>query len=153
MYCFYMYIIYKMSSDSEEDKTIWEQLGESDDVNTDRRIKLCSLGEDNMEDRKIDTIDRVFDLRKFSFEFPNTFERKYDDGMNEEFQNAVANAERFEDVIRKIVTYIEENDCQSIGIMCRTGKLHSVSFVEMLKHELYSKAIVNHVALNSKQRR
>jgi hypothetical protein len=139
-----------VESDCESDAsemTVWNKLIESGKVDTTRRIKLYSLGENNKDDRKIDNVERIFDLRKFDFEFPELFNRKFDNGMDDALQESIAESENFDAVIEKIVMYIEDNAPQSIGIMCMTGKLHSVSFIEMLKHDLYSKAIVNHIAL------
>jgi RNase adaptor protein for sRNA GlmZ degradation len=53
----------------------------------------------------------------------------------------------FDLIMEKIITEIETNNPQSIGIYCNYGKHRSVGWAELLKKLYYNNSVVKHMGI------
>lgn len=129
----------------------WEEVQE--DANIDRKIKMYSISQYDINDKKMKNIQRVFDLSKFKVEMlDNKDARKSETGLNDNVQEVIMEHDKFFAIIKKIVSEVESKDYDTIAVMCSHGILYAPAIVEMLKYNVYSKGIVNHVKLNKLSR-
>ena len=86
--------------------------------------------------------DIIFDASLFSAKI-NT-DVKMLTGLNEIVQQGIINHPKFANILEMMLTEIETNGYQKIGIICNYGKHRSVGFAELLKKLYYPKSVINH---------
>jgi hypothetical protein len=69
-------------------------------------------------------------------------------GTHKKIQHEVREAELFEKFMENVVSEIEHNNFQTIGIFCVRGHHRSVACAEMLSKFVYNKSVVKHLNLN-----
>jgi RNase adaptor protein for sRNA GlmZ degradation len=129
--------------------------GDMDDINDHIHEKIEQIGDkkiDNERELFIYTwglkkhlpveCDIIFDASLFSARI--NADVKTLTGKNEIVQQGIINHPKFDIIIEMIVTEIETNDYQKIGIICNYGKHRSVGFAELLKKFYYPKSVINH---------
>ena len=118
-------------------KTI-KQIGDKK-IDNERELLIYTWGLKKHESIKCDII---FDASLFSAKI-NT-DVKMLTGLNEIVQQGIINHPKFDIIIEMMLTEIETNDYQKIGIICNYGKHRSVGFAELLKKLYYPKSVINH---------
>jgi len=118
-------------------KTI-KQIGDKK-IDNERELLIYTWGLKKHESIKCDII---FDASLFSAKI-NT-DVKMLTGLNEIVQQGIINHPKFDIILEMMLTEIETNDYQKIGIICNYGKHRSVGFAELLKKLYYPKSVINH---------
>jgi len=108
-------------------------------IDNDRELTIHTWGIKKHESIKCDII---FDASLFSAKI--NADVKTLTGLNEIVQQSIINHPKFDIIIEMIVTEIETNDYQKIGIICNYGKHRSVGWAELLKKLYYPKSVINH---------
>ena len=109
-------------------------------ININRLLNIYSWG--IKKDKKSVKCDIIFDASLFSAKI-NT-DVKMLTGLNEIVQQGIINHPKFDIILEMMLTEIETNDYQKIGIICNYGKHRSVGFAELLKKIYYPKSVINH---------
>ena len=86
--------------------------------------------------------DLVFDATLFSTKV--TVDVKCLSGLDEVIQQSIINHPKFDLIMEKIITLIEEKKPSIVGIFCNYGKHRSVGWVELLKKIYYPKSTCVH---------
>ena len=111
-------------------------------IKIDRKLTIHTWGIKKHESIKCDII---FDATLFSTKIDGDI--KYLTGIDEKIQKSIINHPKFDIIIDMIVTTIETNDYQTIGIICNYGKHRSVGWAELVKKLYYTKSIIIHHGL------
>jgi len=86
--------------------------------------------------------DIIFDATLFSAKI--NADVKTLTGLDDIVQQSIINHPKFDLIIEMIITEIETNDTQNIGLICNYGKHRSVGWAELLKKLYYPKSVINH---------
>ena len=115
-----------------------KQIGDKK-IDNERELLIYTWGLKKHESIKCDII---FDASLFSAKI-NT-DVKMLTGLDEIVQQGIVNHPKFDIILEMMLTEIETNDYQKIGIICNYGKHRSVGFAELLKKLYYPKSVINH---------
>ena len=115
-----------------------EQIGDKK-IDNERKLFIYTWG---LKKHLPVECDIIFDSSLFSAKI-NT-DVKTLTGIDEIIQQGIINHPKFDIIIEMILTEIEINDYQKIGIICNYGKHRSVGFAELLKKLYYPKSVINH---------
>ena len=86
--------------------------------------------------------DIIFDASLFSAKI--NADVKTLTGLDDIVQQSIINHPKFDLIIEMIITEIETNEYQNIGLICNYGKHRSVGWAELLKKLYYPKSVINH---------
>ena len=112
------------------------------DVNDKRELSIFTWG---IKKHKSPNCDIIFDVTLFSTK--TNVDIKELTGLDEIIQTSIINHPMFDLIMEKIITEIETNNPQSIGIYCNYGKHRSVGWAELLKKLYYNNSVVKHIGI------
>ena len=112
------------------------------DVNDKRELSIFTWG---VKKHKSPKCDILFDVTLFSAKI--NVDVKELTGLDEIIQTSIINHPMFDLIMEKIITEIETNNPQSIGIYCNYGKHRSVGWAELLKKLYYNNSVVKHIGI------
>ena len=112
------------------------------DVNDKRELSIFTWG---IKKHKSPKCDIIFDVTLFSSKI--NVDVKELTGLDETIQTSIINHPMFDLIMDKIITEIETNNPQCIGIYCNYGKHRSVGWAELLKKFYYNNSVVKHMGI------
>lgn len=112
------------------------------DVNDKRELSIFTWG---VKKHKSPKCDIIFDVTLFTAKI--NVDVKELTGLDEIIQTSIINHPMFDLIMEKIITEIETNNPQSIGIYCNYGKHRSVGWAELLKKLYYNNSVVKHIGI------
>jgi len=115
-----------------------EQIGDKK-IDNERELRINTWG---LKKHLPVECDIIFDASLFSARI--NADVKTLTGLNDIVQQGIINHPKFDIIIEMILTEIEINDYQKIGIICNYGKHRSVGWAELLKKLYYPKSVINH---------
>lgn len=90
---------------------------------------------------------RKFNALVINSRKPKNVDLKKARGTDIEVQKCVESGTRFEEVMSNMVTVIERENLNIVGIYCRAGHHRSVACAELLKQHIYKDANINHLTI------
>lgn len=126
-------------NDSDHKHELITKINEIDDK---RELSIFTWG---VKKHKSPKCDIIFDVTLFSAKI--NVDVKELTGLDEIIQTSIINHPMFDLIIEKIITEIETNNPQSIGIYCNYGKHRSVGWAELLKKLYYNNSVVKHIGI------
>ena len=112
------------------------------DINNNRELSIFTWG---IKKHNSPQCDIIFDATLFSTKID--VDVKELTGLDETIQKSIINHPMFDLIMEKIITEIETNNPQSIGIYCNYGKHRSVGWAELLKKLYYNNSVVKHMGI------
>ena len=112
------------------------------DINNNRELSIFTWG---IKKHNSPQCDIIFDATLFSTKID--VDVKELTGLDEIIQTSIINHPMFDLIMEKIITEIETNNPQSIGIYCNYGKHRSVGWAELLKKLYYNNSVVKHMGI------